>query len=104
MDSVACELVGPLLPSHLFFHLLLYILRLLFYILPRFLRFLFYLCSFLLHLLFYLGSLLLHLFFYALLYLLLDSPSTCRCAEDQYESGRDENGESFPHVYFSSLA
>ena len=104
MDSVACELVGPLLPSHLFFHLLLYILRLLFYILPRFLRFLFYLCSFLLHLLFYLGSLLLHLFFYALLYLLLDRPSPCRCAEDQYESGRDENGESFPHVYFSSLA
>src|SRR5919112_1671877 len=103
-DSVECELVSPLLPSHLFFHLLLYILRLLFYILPRFLRLLFYLCSFLLYLLFYLGLPLLHLFFYPLLDLLLDSPSACRCAEDQYESGRNENGDSFPHVYFSSLA
>jgi hypothetical protein len=46
----------------------------------------------------------LHLFFYLLLYLLLDNPSTCRCAEHQYESGRNENGESFPHAYFSSLA
>ena len=102
-DPVACELVGPLLPSHLFFHLLLYLLRLLFYLLLRFLCFLFYLGSFLLHLLFYLGSPLLHLFFYPLLYLLLYRPSARRCAERQYESGRNENGESFPHVFSSSL-
>src|ERR671917_119163 len=59
-EPVECELVGPLLPSHLFFHLLLY--------------------------------------------LLLDWPSARRCAERQYESGRNENGESFPHVFSSSLA
>jgi hypothetical protein len=39
------------LPSHLFFHLLLYLLRLLFYLLLRFQCFLFYLGSLLLHLL-----------------------------------------------------
>src|SRR5918997_1914001 len=32
-EPVECELVGPLLPSHLFFHLLLYLLRLLLYLL-----------------------------------------------------------------------
>src|SRR5918998_3282408 len=103
-EPVECELVGPLLPSHLFFHLLLYLLRLLLYLLLRFLCLLFYLGSFFLYLLFYLGSPFLHLFFYPLLYLLLDWPSARRCAERQYESGRNENGESFPHVFSSSLA
>ena len=88
-----------LLPCHLFFHLLLYLLRLLFYLLLRFLRFLFYLSSLLLHLLFYLSAPLLHLFFYPLLYLLLDRTSARRCAERQYESGHNESGRSFTHVF-----
>src|SRR5918997_4972661 len=80
-----------LLPSHFFFHLLLYLISLLFYLLLRFLCFLFYLGPLLLHLLFYLGLPLLYLFFYSLLYLLLDRSSTGRCTERRHASSRNEN-------------